>query len=306
MKIFTIGLIAMVVSLECNLWAADEAISSKRVMDSMVVETDVPIGKGGERELKIDLAYPMDLPDKPMPVIVWIHGGAWLGGSKSLDEVMPLVEKGFFAAGIQYRLSPEAIWPAQIEDCKTAIRFLRANAKTYHIDPERIGVWGASAGGHLAAMLGTSGDVKELEGKGGWLDQSSRVQAVVDYFGPTDLTQMGKFPGSMDHDSPDSPESRLVGGPIQEKKDIANTANPITYITQDDPPFLIVHGDQDDLVPFNQSELLHDALTKAGIPSELVQVKNGGHGGWERQKTEPENEEILNRVYEFLTQHLMK
>ena len=168
-------------------------------------------------------------------------------------------------ASINYRLSQHAIFPAQIEDCKAAIRWLRANAAKYHLDADRIGVWGASAGGHLVAMLGTTGSVKELEGKGGNLDQSSRVQCVVDWFGPSDLPTMG---GS--HDDPGSPESRLIGGPVQENKEKARKASPLTYVSKDSAPFLIMHGDQDNVVPPGQSELLAEALKKAGVEVTLV------------------------------------
>jgi acetyl esterase/lipase len=129
---------------------------------------------------------------KPMPVIVWIHGGAWIGGNKDsgIPLLLPFAKRGYLGASISYRFSKEAKFPAQIEDCKCAIRFLRAKAKEFNIDPERIGVWGASAGGHLSAMLGTAGDVKELEGSGGWEGFSSRVSAVCDWFGPSDLLAM--------------------------------------------------------------------------------------------------------------------
>ena len=140
---------------------------------------------------------------------------------------MPLVAKGYAVASINYRLSQHAVFPAQIEDCKAAIRWLRANAAKYHLDPDHIGVWGASAGGHLVALLGTTGGVKELEGNGGNLDQSSRVQCVVDWFGPTDLTTMGG-----EHDKPDSPVARLIGGPVQENKEKARKASPLTYVEQ--------------------------------------------------------------------------
>src|SRR5262249_32279005 len=146
-----------------------------------------------------------------------------------------LLSKGYAVASINYRLSQHAVYPAQIEDCKAAVRFLRANAKKYNLDPDHFGVWGASAGGHLVALLGTTGGGKELEGDGGNKEVSSKVQAVVNWFGPTDLTKMG---GS--HDNPDSPEAKLLGGPVQENKDKAAKANPITYVAKDAAPFLIL------------------------------------------------------------------
>ena len=143
------------------------------------------------------------------------------------------------------------------------------------------GAYGASAGGHLAAMLGTAGDVKAFD-VGAHLDQSSRVQAVVDFFGPTDFLQMDAHrlnAQAMVHDTPDSPESQLVGGPIRDNPDKVARANPITYVTKDDPPFLIVHGDADALVPHHQSELLEAALKKAGVPVRFVTIPGGLHGG---------------------------
>ena len=174
-------------------------------------------------------------------------------------------------ASINYRFSQHALFPAQIEDCKAAIRWLRANAKKYNLDAGHIGVWGASAGGHLVALLGTTGGVKELEGKGGNLDQSSRVQCVVDWFGPTDFTKMGGW-----QDKPDSPMARLVGGPVKDKPELAVKANPITYVGKDSAPFLIMHGEEDKLVPMNQSELMDEALRKAGVESTLVRIPKAG------------------------------
>src|SRR6185437_7517091 len=166
-----------------------------------------------------------------------------------------------------YRLSGEATWPAQIHDCKAAIRWLRANAAKYGLDPDRIGVTGASAGGHLAAMLGLGGGVAALEGDvGPHTGVSSRVKCVVDQFGPSDLLAMADHSSRIDHNAPDSPESKLIGGALQENKEKARAASPITYISRDDPPFLILHGTEDPLVPFNQSERLAEALKTVGVP----------------------------------------
>ncbi|RPI24107.1 MAG: alpha/beta hydrolase [Acidobacteria bacterium] len=231
------------------------------------------------KRLALDLYVPAEAKDgDKFPVVVWIHGGAWRAGDKSQCPGIPLVSRGFVVASISYRLSSEAIFPAQIHDCKAAIRWLRASAGRFPIDPDRIGVWGASAGGHLAALLGTSGDVKALEGGPDNLKYSSRVQAVCDYFGPTDFLRMNDIPGAMDHNAADSPESALIGGAIQKNPDKVARANPITYVSPDDPPFLILHGDQDRTVPPNQSELLHDALKKAGVQVRLGIVTGAGHG----------------------------
>ncbi|HSG40566.1 MAG TPA: Calx-beta domain-containing protein, partial [Thermoanaerobaculia bacterium] len=190
---------------------------------------------------------------------------------------------------IDYRLSGTAVWPAQIQDCKGAIRWLRANAATYNLDPNRFGVWGSSAGGHLVAHLGASGGVGtvtvggatvDLEGAtGGNLDRSSRVQAVVDWFGPTDLLQMRFHPSGIAHDDPNSPEGRLIGGAVPDNPDLVATVNPITFLSPDDPPFLLMHGTVDNSVPFAQSELLHRALVTRGLRSTFVPILGAGHGG---------------------------
>jgi acetyl esterase/lipase len=229
----------------------------------------VEYGKGGNRALKLHILRPRTAPKEPMPVLVWIHGGGWGGGSpdSGILRLSRFAERGYFCASIEYRLSGEAKFPAQIEDCKCAIRFLRIKAKEYHLDPERIGVSGESAGGHLVALLGTSANVKELEGKGGWPEQSSRVQAVCDFCGPTEFLKWGH-----------PVVAGLLGGPANEKKEKAALASPVTHIGKDLPPFLIVHGEKDIAVPLSHSEYLNDVLKKAGADVTLHVVKGGGHG----------------------------
>jgi len=220
------------------------------------------------------------LPDGqgPFPLIVFIHGGGWQDGDKILNAkhlASLQVSRGFALASINYRLSGEALFPAQIEDCKSAVRWLRAHADAYGINPDKIVAWGSSAGGHLAALVGTSAEVAELEDlSAGNSSHSSRVQAVIDWYGPTDFLQMG---GS--HDGPGSPESKLVGCAIQTCPDKVKAANPITYVSKDDPPFLIQHGDADPVVPYSQSQLLHDALIGAGLESTFELVAGAAHGG---------------------------
>jgi acetyl esterase/lipase len=249
------------------------------------------IPEGHERN-RLDLYLPRSrTPSKALPLIVWVHGGAWQGGSKERCPALRFLKEGYAVASINYRLSQHAIFPAQIEDCKAAIRCLRANAEKYGLDPERIGVWGSSAGGHLVALLGTTGGVKKFD-KGPNLNFSSSVQAVCDFFGPTDFTKIGKFPSNLNHDAPDSPEAKLLGGPIHEKKEACKNANPITYITKDDPPFLIIHGDKDMIVPHNQSQLLYDALKKAKVKARFHTVKGGGHGF-----RDPEVDKMVNEFF---------
>lgn len=222
----------------------------------------------------------------PLPLVVWIHGGGWRTGDfRSGDALIrPLIQSGrYAAASIGYRLTDEAQWPAQIHDCKAALRWLRANASKYNINPDRIAVVGPSAGGHLAAMLGTSAGITDMQGDLGDHDETKdQVTCVVDIFGPTDLLQMdAQAPegARLKHNAPHSPESRLLGAPLQSVPDRAATANPITYVTADDPPFLIIHGTADRVVPYGQSVLLDSALDQVGVNSILLTVKGGGHGG---------------------------
>lgn len=267
-----------------------------KVPEGVTVYRDVAYVTNGHERQKLDLYVPE--VGENLPLIIWVHGGAWRGGDKAHYIRMEYLKAGYAGASINYRLSQHAIFPAQIEDVKAAVRWLRANAETYRLDPDRFAAWGSSAGGHLVAMLGTTGDVAEFE-VGENLKMSSRVQAVVDYFGPTDFLQMDaqSLPDGLVHDAPDSPESQLVGGPIQEHKDRVARANPITYVSKDDCPFLIIHGDRDKLVPYHQSVLLKDALEAAGVPVTFYKVEGGGHG-WFKDPKVPE----LTKA--FLEKHL--
>ncbi len=262
---------------------------------------DLEYAKVQSKSLALDLYLP-DNPEGKLPLVIWIHGGAWQSGSKDRPPAMQLVRRGYAVASVDYRLNGEAVFPAQIEDCKAAVRWLRANAAKYNLNPDRFGAWGSSAGGHLVALLGTSGGVKELEGTvGGNTDKSSRVQAVCDWFGPTDFLQMDAHAlaeAPFKHDEARSPESRLVGGAIQENKDKVKRANPITYVSKDDPPFLIMHGDHDPLVPIHQSELLYDALKKAGVDVTFRKVDGAGHGFG--------GPDLMRQVEEFFDKHLKR
>ncbi|HOC58080.1 MAG TPA: alpha/beta hydrolase [Verrucomicrobiota bacterium] len=239
---------------------------------------DLEYGKASGRAMRLDLYLP-EKGNKPLPLIIWIHGGAWMAGSKDgPSPALRFTTDGYAVAHVGYRLSQEATFPAQIHDCKAAVRWLRANASKHNLDPNRFIAWGGSAGGHLVALLGTSGGVAELEGDVNDLKESSRVQAVVDWFGPTDFLRIGDAESDLRHNAPDSPESKLIGGPLLENKDKAAKASPVTYVSKDAPPFLIMHGDRDRTVPFNQSELLYAALKKAGVDVTLVPMKGAGHG----------------------------
>jgi acetyl esterase/lipase len=274
--------------------------TASRPDQTIVAHRDVPYVANGHPRQKLDLYLPN--AGRDLPLIIWIHGGAFRMGSKEGIEfdAVPLeyLARGYALASINYRLSQHALFPALIEDCKAAVRWLRAHAAQYHLDADRFGAWGPSAGGYLAAMLGTTGAAAAFE-IGEHLDVSSRVQAVVDYYGPTDFLQMDdqRLPDGMLHNPADSPESQLIGGAIQEHKERVAQANPITYVSADAPPFLIVHGDRDPLVPYQQSVLLEAALRRAGVPVTLYTVARAGHGGF----TDPRVPELTQA---FFAQHL--
>jgi acetyl esterase/lipase len=268
----------------------------------IVVLHDVVIGRGGDRDLHAEIAYPQDATG-PLPAVIYIHGGGWSGGSYKDMPVLQLAKAGYFAASIEYRLSNVAKWPAQIQDCKLGVRWLRANAAKYHVDPNRIGAWGGSAGGHLVACLGTMADVKDYEGDGGYPGVSSAVQAVVDFFGPTDFTdpRIDLYPPSSVRLA-----EGLFGVSHDQNPELWKSGSPTAYVKAGDPPILIVHGDADQVVPVAQAILFDAALTQAGVPHQLIIVKNGGHGFAPRPGTTivPGNGEIDQAVYAFLAKYL--
>ncbi len=220
----------------------------------------------------MDVYPPTSANAKPAPVIVYVHGGAWEAGDKSSGEGVALAPqitaRGYFLVSLDYRLAPQWKFPTQIEDVKCAIRYLRANAAAYHIDPNRIGAMGSSAGGHLVALLGSAHKSAGFD-VGPYLDQSSRVQAVVDLYGPIDLTR------NFYSRQPDV--ARTVFGATSASDPLLAKASPVTYISKDVPPFLIIHGAKDSLVPPSQAQTLYDRLQAEGIPVTLVIVKNAEH-----------------------------
>lgn len=256
---------------------------------------DVPYVTGGHERQKLDLYAPAT--GRKRPLLVWIHGGGWEQGNKKECPALGMVGRGYIVASINYRLSQHAIFPAQIEDCKSAIRWLRAHAEEYGIDPERIGVWGASAGGHLCALLGTTAHTKQFD-KGENLDQSSSVQCVIDWFGPTDFLRWGNK-SIFTVTDPKSPLYKLFGGPLPENDALAKTAGPVNFVQKDAAPFLIMHGDKDSLVPLQQSEELHEALKTAGVESTLDVLAGSNHGGAEFF-AEPK----LKLMIDFVERHL--
>ena len=294
-RILVIGLAAMLawVNLAVSQERPKRPDASKLPAGVKLVR-DLQYVENGHERNRLDLYLP-EKAEGRLPLVVWIHGGGWSGGNKNdIFPALPLVGKGYAVASINYRLSQHALFPAQIQDCKAAIRWLRANAAKYKLDLDHIGVWGVSAGGHLVALLGTTGGVKELEGKGGNLDQSSRVQAVIDWCGPVDLTATMS-------ELADKCVTELIGGPAKKNREKALHASPITYVGKDAAPFLIMHGDKDNLVPLSQSELLAEALKKAGVEVKIKVLKGAWHVG--PAFISPESYKLIE---DFFAKHLKK
>jgi acetyl esterase/lipase len=267
------------------LWVgAVHAEQALKVPDDVELIRNVEFGTGGDKKLALHILRPKTVPKDPMPALVYINGSAWMHDYKdmAIGRMITAAQRGYFGVTIQIRTSGEALFPAQLEDAKCAIRFLRAKAQDYHIDAERIGVWGESSGGHITALVGLTGDVKELEGTGGWPEFSSRVQAAcpmcpaIDFLAPD-------WPEK--HNAPNGPSFRLLGGDPRKDKDkeaLARKASPLTYVSKNCPPFYIVHGDADTTVPYSQGMLLLNALKKAGADATFYTIKGGNHGSVHR------------------------
>jgi acetyl esterase/lipase len=249
------------------------------------MEKDIAYIADGDEAQKLDLYLPEKPADKPLPLIVHIHGGGWRAGNKFPCPVSAMVLKGYAVASVEYRFSQKAVFPAQIQDCQAAIRWLRAHSKEYNFDPERLGAVGGSAGGHLSALVGTAGDKKAFAPIGGHADQSDRVQAVCDIFGPADFTTVVQQAAEdknvkniFTFNTPSDPYSGLIGTKLDDKPKAA-AVSPVHYVSADNPPFLILHGTHDTLVPYAQSVQLEAALKAKGVAVWLQTLPGSGHGG---------------------------
>jgi acetyl esterase/lipase len=263
--------------------AATQAVAT---LAGIQVERNIPYVPNGDPAEVLDLYLPTTASANPLPLIVWIHGGGWWAGSKAGCPPAKWVRDGYAAASVEYRFSRKAVFPAQIQDCQAAIRWLRANSAKYNIDPDHIGVWGGSAGGHLVALLGTSGGKHAFAPIGGNEDTSDRVQAVCDFFGPADFnTVMSQVTADktvkniFKFNTPGDPYSTLIGVHLGSDEEKGAAVSPVHYVSSDNPPFLIMHGTADTLVPFAQSVELRDALQKAGVEVILQRFPGSGHGG---------------------------
>jgi len=265
---------------------------------------DVQYCTGGGKPLLMDVFVPQHRTRTPTPAVLWIHGGGWERGDKNGNSgAQLLADEGFVTASLFYRLSGDSPFPADIEDCKCAIRFLRANAAKYGIDPDRVGVAGASAGGHLAELVATADQSAGLEGNGGWQNVSSKVQAASAYYGVSDFTvgatQFQHHTGLV--------VLKLFRGTEKDKPELYRKASPIFYVSKDDPPLLLVHGEKDDLVPFDQSVRMAEAYRRAALSVEFIAVKNAGHD-FEQvgdAPVSPSVEAIRQRTIDFFERNLV-
>jgi acetyl esterase/lipase len=286
-----------------------QVIKSEAELNPIGLLTNIPYATIDGHELVLHLATPgleIGLTNAApsgdaRPLIVYVPGSAWL--PQNLDRSIPHMaafakSSGYAIAIVAYRPSTVAKSPAQLVDVKTAIRFLKAKADTYNLDTRQVFIWGTSSGGHLASLVGLTQDLPEFDSKL-YPEQTSKVDGVINFFGPTNFLAMGDYPSVMAHNDPDSPESLVIGGPIQDPKfrDAVAQYNPISYISADKstPPFLIMHGDRDPLVPFNQSVILYEALRDAGKDVQFFKIKDAGHG------TRFFTEKPLIEVTKFLT-----
>ena len=243
------------------------------------VQKNIKFATTPEKELLLDLYMPANVQNPPM--IVWIHGGAWSGGNKE-NPPLDFLSHGYALASIGFRVSGEAKFPAQIHDIKAAVRFLRANAKKYGFDGTKIILWGSSSGGHLVALAGVTDGNTTLEGTlGDNLNESSKVQAILDYFGPTNLTTILKqsTPHGLNVRTPAL--ILLFGKPNEQSIEEAKLASPVFHVDKNDPPLFICHGDQDIQVPINQSIELYGKYKEVGLKPELEFIYGAAHGGKE-------------------------
>jgi acetyl esterase/lipase len=250
------------------------------------VERDIQYVPGGDEAQRLDLYLPEKPAERPMPLIVHIHGGGWRGGSKANCPMLNSIARGYAVASVEYRFSNKAVFPAQIQDCQAAIRWLRANSKKYNFDPNHVGVTGGSAGGHLCALVGTAGGKKAFAPIGGNEEQSDRVQAVCDIYGPANFnTVMQQAEADKNirnifkFNTPGDPYSGLIGVSLGSNKQKGDAVSPVHYVSKDNPPFLILHGTFDALVPYAQSEELAAALKAKGVEVWLQTLPGSGHGG---------------------------
>jgi acetyl esterase/lipase len=261
-------------SLTVTLVATSSCAS--RLPNTIKVERDIEYAHVSGQSLRLDIYSPKK-PVGKLPVMVWIHGGAWNSGDKNFCPVGFMAAQNLAIVSMDYRLDTVATFPAQLFDCKGVIRWLRANAAKYDLDADHIGIFGASAGGHLALLLATTADNPKLEGNvGGNLNFSSRVQCVCAFYPPTDLNRLVSDPKI--RSNPNGDVAKLIGGAVAQNVDKAIAASPLTYVDKYCAPVFLMHGGADTLVPPNQSKIFYDVLLKAGVEAQLEIIPGKAHG----------------------------
>jgi acetyl esterase/lipase len=281
-----------------NIQNAGEILPASSPYGAAIIITNIPYVANPAPRQNFDLILPMQKGDQSFPLVVWIHGGAWLSGIKEWDNVKYLVRHGYAIASIDYRFSTEAPFPAQIQDCNTALNFILAHATNYGINPRQFVVGGGSAGGHLALLLGLARGERNFGA-----DPSVKPLAILDFFGPVDFNRTKDDLKAINSEKGlavfNDAVGKLLGVPVDQPSDQAKLASPIRYVSATNPPVLILHGGQDDLVPVAQSRRLHEALDRVGVKNQLIMVDVAGHDGplFSTPEIETKVVDFLNEVF---------
>jgi len=285
--------ISTILSVTLALVSTSGCVS--RLPDTIKVERDIEYAQVGGQSLRLDIYSPKD-PVGKLPIVVWIHGGSWNSGDKDFCPIGFMAAQNLAIVSIDYRLDTVAPFPAQLYDCKSAIRWLRANAEKYNLHADHIGIFGASAGGHLSLLLATTADNPKLEGDaGGNLNFSSRVQCVCAFYPPTDLNRLVSDPKT--RANPNGDVAKLIGGAVALNVDKALAASPLTYVDRNCAPIFLMHGGADELVPPEQSKIFYDALLNAGVEAHLEIIPGKGHGIIAPPP-------VAKEIYKFFNRHL--
>jgi acetyl esterase/lipase len=298
---FILGLLLYCIGAKAQEFKVDTAFIVSNYPNDIIYKTDIVYKSVNGIDLKLDIYKLSRYNKEKTPVIISIHGGAWYAGTKnddihySVKLFNNLLQQGYAIVTIEYRLSPVAKFPAQIQDCNDAIDFVYKKADEYNLAKDKIAVMGGSAGGHLAALIGTTNNYNIPEFYSNQKKPAFKIKAVVDFFGPTDFMAMRGNSGVVEHDDPNSAEAQLIGSSPLLRPDLAKKASPTTYVCKQTPPFIIFHGDKDTVVQYSQSVIFHSYLNLAGVNNKFITVNGAGHGGAEFGA-----DEIINEISNFL------